>query len=99
MSKSIERRLASSSGKSTSASCKKCGEKKKQRRRNLNEDDECQQGDDTSKLVCRFQSNGINATSVTANFSLQTEEVEVKVSENLVYLVCDALPGGSTSDA
>ena len=26
------------------------------------------------------------------------EEVEVKVSENLVYLVCDALPGGRTSD-
>ena len=61
-------------------------------------DDECQQGDGTS-LVCRFQSNGINATSVTDNFSLQTEEVEVKVSENLVYLVCDALPGGRTSDA
>ena len=65
----------------------------------MNEDGECQHGDDTSKLVCRFQSNGINATSVTANFSLQTEEVVVKVSEDLVYLVCDALPGGRTSDA
>ena len=65
----------------------------------MNENDEFQQGDDTIKLVCRFQSNGINATSVTANFILQTEEVEVKVSEELVYLVCDALPGGRTSDA
>ena len=76
MNKSIERRLASSSGKSTSASCKKCGNKKKEkRRRNLNEDDECQQGDDTGELVCRFQSNSINATSVTANSSLQKEVV------------------------
>ena len=65
----------------------------------MNEDGECQQGDDTSKLVCRFQSNGINGTSVTANVSFHTEEVVVKVSEDLVYLVCDALPGGSTSDA
>ena len=65
----------------------------------MNEDDECQQGDDTSKIVCRFQSNGINATSVTANFILQTEEIEVKLPEDLVYLVCDALPGGRTSDA
>ena len=62
-------------------------------------DDECQQSDDTSEIVCRFQSNGINATSVTANFSLQIEEVEVKLPEDLVYLVCDALPGGRTSDA
>ena len=84
MSKSIERRLASSSGHSTSASCKKCGKKKKKRRRrNLNVDDECQQGDDTS-LLCRFQSNGINATSVTANFIQQLEPVKVEVSEILV---------------
>ena len=48
--------------------------KKKQRRKNLNVDDEYQQGDGTS-LVCHFQSNGINDTSVTDNFSLQTEEV------------------------
>ena len=73
--------------------------RKKRKRRNLNEDGECQQGDDTSKLVCRFQSNGINATSVTANVSLQTEEVEVKVSKDLVDLFCTALPGGNTSDA
>ena len=61
-------------------------------------DNECQQGDGTS-LVCRFQSNGINATSVTANFIQQLKPVKVEVPEILVDLICDALPGGRTSDA
>ena len=61
-------------------------------------DDECQQGDGTS-LVCRFQSKGINATSVTANFIQQLEPFKVEISEILVDLIFDALPGGNTSDA
>ena len=56
-------------------------------------DDECQQGDGTS-LVCRFQSNGINATSVTVKFIQKLKPVKVEVPDILVDLICDALPGG-----
>ena len=53
----------------------------------MNEDDERPHGDGNSELVCRFQSSGINAISVTDNFGLRIEEVKLKVSEDLVYLL------------
>ena len=53
----------------------------------MNEYDECIHDDDNSELVCRFQSSGINAISVTDNFGLRIEEVKLKVSEDLVYLL------------
>ena len=66
--------------------------------RNLNVD-ECLQSDGTGDLLCLFKDHGINATSVTVKNILPMEPVEVKVPGDLVHLICDALPGGNTSDA